>query len=215
MNLGALRTALQARGYETDTAAAQTEALNSVARRIYGDRRWDFLEVTDDVALTVGDETPDLSSITDIHSIDAVRIEFGSDRWSLEFIDADTIRERLHEDRDNGAPEFWSRHGRQLYIYPRPDKAYTLTLDYIKEPAPLVNDGDEPAIPDTYHDVLVVGAARDIAYRERDWSAHQAMSADFAARYAAMVQAHGVRQRQNTTHVKRSDFWDRYDRPAW
>ena len=58
-----------------------------------------------------------------------------------------------------------------LHVWPYPDEVYTIGIDYLIEPPDLANPTDTPILPVPYHDVLVFGALKQIAMRERDlWS---------------------------------------------
>lgn len=208
MNLGQLRTELQTKGYGTDTATAQTSMLNSVYRRIAGRHRWPWLE-KENVALSTTASDPDysLSTITDLLHIDAVRIEFGTSYPKIEYMEPQDFSDLEHEDRVNGEPIFWTYMNSELRLWPTPDKAYSLTIDYIRRPTDLSLDADEPAFDAIYHDILVWGAAAQMAYRERDWSAKNFADAEYDQRFREMERAYGVKQRQNSSRVKRSDFW--------
>lgn len=207
MTLAQMRTAIQELGYGSDTATAQTAAINATLRRIEGYRRWPWQEV--DVAtgsLALGADVV-THAITDLLYVDSVRIESGTEYRELEYIEPQELRSRQHLDRDNGTPEYWSKYEGEIRVYPQADKAYTVTIDYIKDPADLSADGDTPTLPATYHDVLVFGAASLLAMRERDWSAFQLYDAHYKERRSEMLGAVGVRQRQNATHVKKSNYW--------
>jgi hypothetical protein len=140
MNLGQLRTALQTLGYATDTAVIQTEALNSVNRRIEGMRRWPWQEATTaTAALALGASTV-TSLPADLLHTDTVRLEVGTNYVDLEWERPPELRRLLHMDRDNGVPAAWTNWNGQILIYPRADLAYVATLDYIKDPVDLVAD---------------------------------------------------------------------------
>lgn len=213
MNLGQLRTALQTKGYGTDTATAQTAMLNSVYRRVAGLHRWPWLEVQDvSITTTVGDSDYSLAALTTLAHIDAVRIEKGTDRPELEYLEPQDFRDLEHVDRDNGVPLYWTYAASELRLWPAPDQAYTVTIDYIKRTTDLSADADSPLFDSQYHDVLVWGAIAEMAFRERDWSAKNFADAEYRQRLMEMERAYGVKQRQNSSRVKRSSFWDNVGR---
>lgn len=213
MNLGELRTAIQQKGYGTDTATAQTGLINSIYRRIGGEHRWPWLEAQNtSITTTAGDPDYSLAAITDLAHIDAVRVHRGTEYPQLSYIAPQDLRDMEHVDRDNGTPRFWTYVNAQLRLWPAPDAAYTVTIDYLKRPTVLSADGDTPIFDSTYHDVLVWGAVAELAFRERDWSAKNFADAEFNLRYNEMKRSYGLKQRQNATHVKRSSFWDHVGR---
>lgn len=209
--LAQLRTALQTRGYATDTATAQSELLNSVYRRIIGMRRWPWLEVANNTALSTvaGTVSVDIDAVvSDFLHLDAVRLTFGTDYLEPEYIRPQEYRELAHSYRDQGAPRYWTRIDDDLYFWPTPDKAYTINLDYTKDPPDLTADGDSPIFDDTYHDVLVWGAIAELTFRERDPDGYSMANAQYGQRLNDMMLEYGVRQRHNSSRVVRTGTWD-------
>lgn len=229
MNLGQLRTAIQARGYATDTATQQTELINMRYREIAGRHRWPWLETSDtSIATTAGTGTYSLSSITDLLWVDAVRIQFPAtgtptEQYNLEYVANEDLKQlRFDGSYDiagaQGIPEWWTQRGGpggSLIILPNPERAYKVDLDYLKDPADLSGDSDTPLFPATYHDLLVWGPIIDLAFRERDWNGMGQAQGQYDRLFMQMERAYGVRQRQNSTHVKQSATWGRFTDPYW
>ncbi len=206
MTVAEIRTAIRARGYETDTASAQLEAIKTIDRRIQGARRWPWNETSTAGALAVGDSTEPYPAAAT--KIDAVKIEVGTEYPELEFVSYDAIRQMLHIDRTNGTPTHWSTRGRVIYVFPRADRAYTMAIEHNVALTALTADGDTPVTPPEFHDLYVAGACEILAQRERDWNFAQLARNEYNELYAQMVKAAGTRQRQNATHVPRSSFWN-------
>lgn len=215
MTLAELRTSLQDKGYGTDTASQQTRMLNGVYRRIAGEHRWPWLE-RQSSALTaaVSNQTVSLAAITALMWVDAVRLEFGTEYPELEYIDPQSHRDLYHQSRDTGTPRYWTEQFGELRLWPVPDQAYTVVLDYMTTPDDLSLDADIPLFDSTFHDVLVWGAVSSMAYRERDWSAKNFADAEYRASYDEMKRSYGLKQRQNAQHVQRSSFWNAVGRNA-
>lgn len=208
MNLGQLRTSLQAKGYATDTATAQNEAINDIYRRVAGTHRWPWLEAqSSSLATTAGTAAYAVSSITDLMYIDAVRIEASPDLPTIDWLTPQDFRNLEHDDRTNATPWYWTYEFGQVKLYPAPDKVYTLRLDYIKRPPALSGDSDTPLFESTYHDILVWGALMQIGFRERDWSALSYARQEYGDRLHEMERAYGVKQKQTARQVARSAFW--------
>lgn len=55
--------------------------------------------------------------------------------------------------------------GNTLQVYPLPQTNTTYVVEYLVQPAELVNDTDLPAFPEIWHDILVSGAVA-LAYRD-------------------------------------------------
>lgn len=220
MNLTALLTAIQDKGYATDTVAQQTNALNAAYRRVLGMHRWPFLEkqVTITAATTVGSPTVNISSITDLRDdgISAVRISTSSiDRTDISYADPQDFRTAQHDYTGNGEPEFWTYTNGSLQLWPNPDKAYDVTIDYVKTVPALASGSDVPVFDPTFHDVLVWGAIKDMTFRERDYSGSAWAAQMYGQQLGEMERSYGVRQKQSARQVQRSSFWGGVGRGGW
>jgi hypothetical protein len=211
MTLAQLRTSLQAKGYGTDSATAQTEMINSVYRRLAGKRRWPWMEAQATTATIAGTTNYSVAAITDWLHPDAVRIEISTEYPVLQYVDPQELRSLAHSDRARGVPQYWTYARGQLHVWPAPDRAYTLTIDYTKDPPDLTADADTPVFAATYHDVLVWAAAKEITFRQRDWGAYQYAKQEYDERLAEMERAYGVRQRQTSGKIKDSGFYSQFD----
>jgi len=65
-----------------------------------------------------------------------------------------------------GTPVAYYFQGNKLILLPCPNEAKILRLTYIYRVADMVNDGDEPDIPEDYHEYLAVLATLDGLYRD-------------------------------------------------
>ena len=139
--------------------------------------------------------------------MDELRILSGTRYYLLYYEPPQQFKERSYVDRDVGTPQYWTYSQGAYRLWPRPDKTYTVDIDYVKDPADLSADGDTPLLPATYHDLLIWGAVRDITFRERDWNGNNVATKRFEDLLARMTAAHGIRQRQDSQYVRRSDFW--------
>lgn len=212
MNLTALLASIQAKGYPSDAASVawQTIALNSVYRTICGSDRWPFMEKQDaSLSTTINVPGYDISSIASWLFLDAVRIEddVALQYYNIDYCEPQEFRDLENVDRDYATPEYWTFINQQLRFYPVPDQTYTIRIDYIAQPADLAAGSDVPVIPVIYHDLLVWGAIAEIAYRERDWLGRQFAQQEQQLRYKQMQEEYLLRQRQTSSHVKKSGWW--------
>lgn len=212
MNLTQLQASIQAKGYPSDTASAaqQLDALNGAYREICGMQRWPFLEKQDATLVTVAG-TPDYTvPMTDWRSLDAVRIELVANSWfaDLEYAEPQDFRDMEHIDRDTARPAYWTWINQQLRFYPTPDANYTVRIDYVMQPPDLAVGADVPVVPLVYHDVLVWSAIEAVAYRERDWLGRQFAETKKEAQLKRMEDEYLIRQRQSSSHVKQSGYWN-------
>lgn len=78
---------------------------------------------------------------------------------------------------EDGVPVSYRIREGKVFLYPLPTGIYAYTVEYLGRPADLNADGDLPAFPSQYHDILVEGALAD-AYlddgNEKQYLAHDA-----------------------------------------
>lgn len=153
--------------------------------------------------MTAGTAAYDVDAVmTDFLVINAVRIEFGTNYPEISYLPEQEFRDLQHEDRQRGVPLYWTLIDDDVNFWPTPDANYVITFDYTKDPPDLAADGDTPLLPATFHDILVWGAIKELAYRERNWSARAVALEEYNARMSDMMHAFGVKQRQTSTQVK-------------
>lgn len=208
---------LQALGYGTDTEASQLLALNTVHKRIVNTRRWRFLLSVDKSKSTVaGTGTVSLSTLATTQRVDGVRLEVGTERFSVEYVEPEVMRDYEHQYRDTGTPEFWSVIGTELHLWPIPDKVYTVVLDLVALPTEITTKGTEVQVPDSHADILVWGTIIPVTFRERDWDGHNFARQMYAELLAEMLAQFGMSDRQSPKTVAESGFFDGYDpESAW
>lgn len=73
-----------------------------------------------------------------------------------------------------------------VQLYPKPDKAYTVTLPYYRTPQILASDNDIPLIPETYHDLIWMRAVIKYGYYEAAPEMLQRVQAEYPQRLAAL-----------------------------
>lgn len=211
-NLGEIKTAVQARGYATDVSTEIVEFTNAIYRDVLLERRWSWREASGTVSAVVGNPVVDTSALTLLDGRpDAVRIEIGSIYvCDLDYLEPEEFRAKEQVDRTNSQPIYWTYFAGQLKLYPRPDQAYTVTVDYFKKYTALDNDGDVPLIPEEHRDVLVYGDLEELALRERDETAASYWSAKKERSLGRLRAADARSPRQTPGQVKRSGFYDGY-----
>lgn len=198
---------VQSKGYATDTAVAQGLSVQSAWRRTIGKRRWPFLEATAGVTATAGTETVAIAGIADLGRVEAVRLSQGTETFaSPAFVERGRLRDWLASDVDRSTPTCWTLHAGTLLLYPRPDRAYTVTIDYKRRPT---YDPLDILFPDDYIDVLAWGTVSEMAFRQRDYNAATYAEGQYADRAREMAWDFGIEQRQGSREVGHSDVWDR------
>ena len=212
MQLSDIQARIQAHGYGADTAAQQLEFINDTYHEINGMHRWPFLEAQDSTLTTTsgtnGYNLP--TAVASGRNLDAVRLQIAATQEyiNLEYEQPQRFRDKENIDTEIGSPFLWTYINQQLRFYPVPDDSYTVIIDYVIQPADLAAPTDVPVWPSTYDDVLVWGAIRSLAVRERDWLGRQFAQTEFEQRLTRMEQEYMVRQRQSSSHVLKSGHWN-------
>lgn len=211
MNVAAMQQLLQDHGYTTDTAAPQLDFLNAAYREIHSQSRWPFLETVNSAQSTVVGQQTYVPPMTDWRNIDAIRISQPaiSNYVPIEYKDPQELMDMAWVNpTETATPRYWTMYASEIWFFPTPDGVYNITYYYIKEPADLVLGTDIPALPVPYHDVIVSGAICRIAFRERDWIALELWTQKYADGLTKMKEEYRLRQRQTSSEVKRSGWYN-------
>lgn len=208
MTLAEIIASIQAKGFGTDTAAEQKIAVNSVYRRIHGMRRWPYLERSSTaLTTTIGQETVSLVTLPNLMWVDAVRLRLGTEAFEVDYLQPQELRRESVLDADAGMPRYWTEAAGEIHLWPTPEAAYTIELDYTTTPADLAADADVPVFDSTYHDLLVWGAVVELGFRQRDANLMAMAKGEFNDRMVEMVRSYSLRQRQTSQQVEHSDWW--------
>lgn len=209
MNLGEIQDNVDDLGYQ-QLDAQSLSAINRVYRRVLGMRRWDFLEATTFPPCVTGTSALSMAAATDFKRVDVIEMSVpGVDRPAeFDYLPYNQWRDYTKATgNDQGQPRYWTESAGAINIHPPADGTYNFGVRYIKTSPVLVNSTDIPILPEAYHDVLVYGAAAELAARERDQMSVNFFTSLHTSRLQEMIAEHGVRQRQNARYVRRSRFW--------
>lgn len=168
MTFKELQEEAAARGFsEMFTDPAQLPRLkrwiNESYREILDLNRWPFLEATKEgtAPLTIAD-LGHVLSVTNKTADSTLRYE-----------DRRQVVENDPTLNDTGVAEVWFRAGEtQLAVHPL-DTASTLTVRYVKTPAKLLADADEPILPESYQGLIVDGTVIRLLRNRNNYEAAQ------------------------------------------
>ncbi len=203
------KTAVAAAGYDASDAVTLLDAINEARRSIVSERRWKWLETVGSTTLVLAYDTPSeaLNGIVDLLYVDAVRIQFGTEYPELEWKPVQELRDLEHDDRTPGVPQYWTEAAGQIRVWPSPDKAYTLVLDYVKAGNDLVADADpDEDIPVLFKALVKWKAVAAIAFRQREAWAVDYAERQYQAELRRLVGQEAITQRQ-TSHQVKSGYW--------
>lgn len=212
MNRLDLRTIIQTAGHGTDTAsvAAQNSALQQAFYEVWTRRAWTWRRATAAPVAVVGNQALTTAAITDLAYPVKLRIsESGIFLGDVEAIRPEVIEDYLAHDTGTGPPTYWSWSNQQVIVYPRPDKVYTVSMVYIKQPAKTLFDDDTDSIPfpEQYHPVLAWVALRILGFRQRDPTQYNIAKAEAEA-FLTQMEREDSRAEQGQTSVVHWAGWD-------
>jgi hypothetical protein len=200
-----LLTRAQAYGYGTDTATQQLEALNEEVRELYLERKWQWREATTTLTATIGNNAVALTA--GIGQVLTVRLQDSTvAAYDLEWLEPEDFRDIEQGDipAENGRPSYWTRFANALRLWPRPDKAYTVVVDYVIVRTADLASGDEVPLPYEYEDIVVYGVVYRMAIRQRDFQLAEWAYGKRGELFALAAKDDDNRQRQRESIVVQS-----------
>lgn len=171
MNYGELQTAVygdsfgQAK-YEVRVKRWLNDAYRRIARRVRFDT-WTVVNLSV-VAGSSSAVIPSPDTVERIESVVWYSPALGNAGWPLDLVSIADIDE--YDVETGGAvdlPQFYAKTGDLIEFRPASSVAGTLRVRQATLPARMTADGDVPAIPDDYHELLVT-YARAFCYRDED-----------------------------------------------
>ncbi len=211
-NVGDIKTAIRAHGFETDTDAQQLIFINKAVREILGDHRWRFMLTTATVPIVLQQAAYALPSSPALHRIESIRVaspSAASPHPEMEWVDSEELL--AYAAANNGvsswsSPRIWTDPTVTTFqVFPAPSYPGDFTVRYLKQATALVLDADVPDIPKAYRDIIVDSVCAKLAKRERQPDTVADFKADYDAGLARMKGQYGLRQRQNSTRVATRD----------
>lgn len=161
--LSTVRTRVQQRLDDTSFSTAYLDQfINDAQRDILNSRRFVFMEKEATVTTTSGVNT--LTGVpTTMQTPLSLRVYTPVGNAIvlpyMEYEDIDVVVPNMSL-VGNTAPVRWYMFDHTPYVYPNADATYTLKLKYIKEPTELTGDTDVPEIPESFSEILVLGALK-------------------------------------------------------
>jgi hypothetical protein len=190
------------------SVAAIDDALNAAWLEIASEREWSFLEARNTANdLTIGSEVVPLP--TDIVVPKHLRISTASESHRLQQVSARTVQDRLDADlpTTTGVPIEWAWVRQTVLVWPRPDRAYDVAIEYVRAPDPADFDADNEAFPfiDDRFAVLVAWATiRWMAFKNRDQVSYAIAKQEYLEAKQNLSQSD---RRGEPDHVVEWDGW--------
>lgn len=212
--LAIYRAAIRARGYDGQSDEALNQVIQSARKDLLSKRRWSYALAQSRLLETqAGVDTFNVSIIPGLGAIDGIRYRSGTAEYDLDATDYQTLRDMQASDATTarGLPSHWARRGPEVVLYPTPEGAYELVVDYVKTDGPLA-EGAEDFIPGMDHELVVWSAIISLAFRQREAWAMQYADQRFSALLRSALQRDAVQARSESDQVK--PYWRSGDRYA-
>lgn len=152
-----------------DTGYSSTEIknyINDAQNDVFNEYRLPFMQAVQPYTLVSG--TSDITNGTGLPTnyVQALNLTLTTTGYEsvIPYV-ATTEIDQLYPDPDdttvnpNGVPDKWYYYAETIKVYPVPDSAYTVSLQYYKKPTLLSSDSDVPDLPSEFEELLVMGAA--------------------------------------------------------
>lgn len=196
MNLGAIRAEVQSRGYQYVSDNRLNLWIRQGYRWICSLEPWPFLEtsVSGQAPLTVAD----LSQI--------LHVSVGNE--TLRGADYRDIRDLDPALDDTGTPVMWYLTGNTINTWPTSTEI--LEVRYVRKPADLFSDTDEPLLPEAHHPVLVDYGVMAGLKDNDEYEQAQGLRAVIDAQIQDLRDQIMVRNYQNPTQIVQTRHPDDY-----
>jgi hypothetical protein len=169
-------------------------AINYAQWKITNKYHLKFMEDTDTLAVSQADI--DVALPADHHetlylrvtSPVAMRANITNNFWNY----ADFIDSYISPSANpQSMPYNWSEYARRIKFATPADRAYTLTIDYLRKSSKLTIDTDVPDIPEEFQELLELGAYMRIAKREDDYDVKSQEQIDYNEMLADLLHVYG------------------------
>jgi hypothetical protein len=154
------------------TNGSLNDSINAALQHITQAGSWKWLQ-----AIATGNTTPNNEAIAVADLDRAISVVLTATGDELQ----QTAITDILADIRRGKPETYSIFAGSLRLRPIPDSAYAFTVAYTRDEPALVDDSDEPLLPDQYAGALVAKASAIASQRANDARRVAMFEAEFAS----------------------------------
>lgn len=184
-------------GYgEIDRANVKTW-INMAYSDVMSRRRWSWAQATQSVVTVAGTSTVALSALSDPPQFFGRLAPVTTTAREPKYIPPMQFNDsvlRRPPSTTRSTPDYYTIFADTVTFYPVPDAAYTYTLHYWKGATDLSANGDKPIIPRQWRSVLVHGALRYAAERDRNNDSLARRTAEYERWIENMIGADNLQQ---------------------
>ena len=195
-------------GYGEGDRARVKRWLNEAYQDVASRWRWPWTALALSVATTAGQSYTILSSSIDYWG--RLRPASASSPV-LQFIDWQSFDSSFITvppvSLGSGPPDVYSLFGNRIHWAPVPDQVYQYTAECWAVPAQLTADTDEPLVPATDREVLIMGAASRASLRDKDLNMYARYAELYEGMIAKMKVKAGMRQTETPRRIAMPDAY--------
>jgi len=165
--------------------------LNQVYLDICSRYNWKFLEKTDTATITSTTTSLNLDvELTDLNKVYDVVIEDSDGvKTRLMFLPEDIFQQMYSKSKQDttGTPKYYRIWGNTMYFYNLPDENFTVTMKYTFYTSRMVGPGDTPIFPETFHEIIVLGAAAKARQYNDDFEEADMIQKEYETKLTLMM----------------------------
>ena len=220
-NLGDITTRVQQRVRDTNYSSTEINSyVNDTQNDVFNEYYLPFMQAVQNYTVTanISDITNGTGLPTNyIQAISLVLTTDGQEKL-IEFLPYRVLDTLYPDPTDTlayttGVPIYWYFYNDTIRLFPAPDQAFTLTLQYNKKPTELTADSDVPEIPSEFREVLVMGAAYRVLQVKDNYDQASVLQNKYdeilqklVVRYSQPQIGVATQMRINRRHVGRQQF---------
>lgn len=189
MTLGNLRTAVRERLDDPTFDTIKLDRwINWVLQDIYSRADFPFKNKTVNYATTDGTNAHNLTDIAaDMDKVS--RVLDTTNAVELQYCTPEEFNDFSLTTTEENKPAYWTVFGDQLKLYPTPDAAYTLQIEYKAALSDLTDASQSPTLPDRWSEIIVLGAYAKALEWNDDFDYAGAIMIQFERMLARMIQS--------------------------
>lgn len=171
-------------GFQDESQTRLIGMLNDAYFDVCSRLPWPFLEKRN-TSVTTTNGNPSISMPADFAQV--LSLTYPSATGVVQWTRLDDFQKRyVGQENQAGQPVLYYMIGGQINLWPVPDQAYTLILNYLSFPSAMKAAADTPIFPARHHRVVVLGAAVRLYAMEDDLASAQAFDNWYEQRIATM-----------------------------
>jgi len=180
------------------------EYINDTQADIFNEYRLNFMEASQ--TYTTVANVADITNGVGLPANYQIAIDLlnttGGQQMLIPYRDISYLDEVSTSLTSGSAPVFWYMYANTINIYPTPTTVMTVKLRYYKMPTLLVSDSDVPELPDSFKEILVLGAAARVLQVKDNYDQAAILKRDYARQLMMLVKQTAIKQTGKSTQQR-------------